>query len=289
MGSVRVRSVSSPRRTQPRDCPGSNGSAGAAAVDREASRPTEPSARDGVLETVEPARRGRHPRDLRGRDRPRGVVRELASRFRRRSRPRSASGSSAGGRGTDACRTWVPASPVATRRGRRSRRPGPARGVDGPGERGRFRDLEGRVRRRVRPGRLDPPFLEVTAPELRREPIRAPLGRPLLGVPEQGGLDELLLGQHPIPIGIRCLRTSMPDPRTRQAEGKPVVSGVASDSTSSTDRRRTAISRLSKPAIAGYVSASAPVVPSRPSRPPVSPSRYVGPCSARARASVPAL
>jgi len=39
--------------------------------------------------------------------------------------------------------------------------------------------------------------------EFGREAIRAPLGRPLLRVSQQGSLDEVLLGQHRLRIGIR--------------------------------------------------------------------------------------
>ena len=45
--------------------------------------------------------------------------------------------------------------------------------------------------------------------ELGPEAIRAPLGRPLLRVSQQGRLDELLLGQHGVSIGIEEVRTSV--------------------------------------------------------------------------------
>jgi len=52
--------------------------------------------------------------------------------------------------------------------------------------------------------------------ELGREAIRAPLGRPLLRVSQQGSIDELLLGQHGLFIGMRRCRTSV---RAAQTSG----------------------------------------------------------------------
>jgi hypothetical protein len=65
-----------------------------------------------------------------------------------------------------------------------------------------------RIRRGARSIGHQPPFLEVPPMELGREAIRAPLGRPLLCVSQQGSLRELLLGQHRLAIGRRASRTS---------------------------------------------------------------------------------
>ncbi len=69
-----------------------------------------------------------------------------------------------------------------------------------------------RVRRGARSSGHQPPFLEIPPMELGREPMRAPPGRPLLRVSQQGSLDELLLGQHGLLIGTRSSRTSVEVP-----------------------------------------------------------------------------
>jgi hypothetical protein len=163
-----------------------------------------------IVESVEPAARRRHPRRLGRADQPPGIVRRSlafasprAACFgfgRRSGRPRNR-------RVSCMCRPHHPslgsigADRVLLRAGlHRTREP-----------RVRRSHLIGRsrVRRGARSSGHQPPFLEVPPMELGREAIRAPLGRPLLCVSQQGSLGELLLGQHRLVIGRRTARTSV--------------------------------------------------------------------------------
>src|SRR5687768_8113882 len=87
-------------------------------------------------------------------------------------------------------------------------------GVDGPRQHVRWRSVrsarQARVGGGLRPSGLQPPFLEVAPLELGGEPFRAPPGRLLLRVLQQGDFDELLLGyQHGVRIGIGPCKTSV--------------------------------------------------------------------------------
>ena len=63
--------------------------------------------------------------------------------------------------------------------------------------------------------------------KLGSESIRAPLGRPLLCVSQQGSLGELLLGQHEIVIGPRRCRTSVRAARRSVASSRERRIGFA--------------------------------------------------------------
>jgi hypothetical protein len=163
-----------------------------------------------IVESIEPATCSRHPRRFSRRDQPGGIV--------RRSLPFAATlaaslgfglrGRRPGNRRVSCmCRPHHPslgsigADRLLLRAGlHRTREP-----------RLRLGQLIGRsrVRRGARSSRHQPPFLEVSPMELGREAIRAPLGRPLLRISQQGSLDELLLGPHGLSIGIQRSRTSV--------------------------------------------------------------------------------
>src|SRR5688500_4856068 len=168
-----------------------------------------------VLEAVQPPARGRHPCRLRRRDHGRGA-RFGESRTPASAGPTTALFRSRRGRAPHGGVPRVLRSVQTQLLSAGSDHALLDGGVDEPREHGWFRDVRlihgARGAEAVGPGGPQPAFFLLAACELASESLRAPLGRRLLRVTEQGGLDPLLLGpQHGLNIGTEPVSASVPD------------------------------------------------------------------------------